>query len=62
MWWTEEIESLVAKKKKRYQKWLSTKGYEDKQAYLEIKRQTRRIIGAERMECGTENAKKLICT
>jgi len=25
MWWTEEIEVLVAKKKKLYQKWLSTK-------------------------------------
>jgi len=38
MWWTEEIEYLVGKKKELYQKWLNTKRYEDKQAYLEIKR------------------------
>jgi hypothetical protein len=39
MWWTEEIEGLVAKKKRKlYQKWLNTKRYEDKQPYLEIKR------------------------
>ena len=50
MWWTEEIKGLVAKKKKVYQKWLSTKRYEDKHAYLEIKRQTRRIIRAEKNE------------
>ena len=50
MWWAEEIESLVTKKKQLYQKWLSTKRYEDKQAYLEIKRQTRRIITAEKNE------------
>jgi len=36
MWWTEEIEGLVVKNKKLYQKWLNTKRYEDKQAYLEI--------------------------
>ena len=49
MWWTEEIESLVAKKKKKlYQKWLNTKRYDDKHAYLEIKRQTRGIIRAEK--------------
>ena len=41
MWWTEEIEGLVAKMKKLYQKCLSTKGYEDRHAYLEIKRETR---------------------
>ena len=50
MWWTEEIEGLVAKKKKLYQKWLSTKRYEDIHAYLEINRQTRRIIRAEKNE------------
>jgi len=51
MWWTEEIEGLVAKKKKKlYQKWLSTKRYEDKHAYREIKRQRRRIIKAEKNE------------
>ena len=42
MWWTEEMEGFVAKKKKKlYQKWLNTKRYEDKQAYLEIKRHER---------------------
>ena len=41
MWWTEEIEDLVAKKKTLYHKWLSTKRHEDKQVYLEIKRQMR---------------------
>jgi hypothetical protein len=46
----EEIEGLVPKKKKLYQKWLSTKRYEDKRAYLEINRQTRRIITAEKNE------------
>jgi hypothetical protein len=46
MWWTEKIKSF--KKKKLCQKWLNTKRYEDKQAYLEIKRQTRRIIIAEK--------------
>jgi len=50
MWWTEEIEGLVAEKKKLYQKWLSTKRYEDKNAYLEIKRQPRRITTAEKNE------------
>jgi hypothetical protein len=50
MWWTLEIEGLVAKNKKLYQKWLNTKRYEDKQAYLEIKRQTRGIIRAEKNE------------
>jgi len=50
MWWTEEIEDLVGKKKELYQKWLNTKRYEDKQAYLEIKRKTRRIIIAEKNE------------
>jgi len=49
-WWTEEIEGLIEKKKKLYQKWLNTKRYEDKQAYLESKRQTRRIIIAEKNE------------
>ena len=38
MWWTEEIEGFIEKKKKLYQKWLNTRRYEDKQAYLEIKR------------------------
>jgi uncharacterized protein YacL (UPF0231 family) len=33
-----------------YQKWLNTKIYEDKTAYLEIKRQTRRMIIAEKNE------------
>jgi hypothetical protein len=47
IWWTDEIECLVAKQN---QKWLSTKRYEDKQAYLENKRQTRRIIRAEKNE------------
>jgi len=37
MWWTEETESFI-EKKRPYQKWLNTKKYEDKQAYLEIKR------------------------
>jgi len=37
IWWTDEIEGLVAKKKKLYQKWLSTKRYKDKHAYLEIR-------------------------
>jgi len=32
MRWAEEIEGLVTKKKKLYQKWLSTKRYEDKHA------------------------------
>jgi len=32
MWWTEEFEGIVAKKKKLYQKWLNTKRYEDKYA------------------------------
>ena len=41
---------LVAKKKKLYQKWLSTKRYEDKHAHLEIKRQMRKIIRAEKNE------------
>jgi len=41
MWWTEEIEGFVAKKKKLYHKCLSKKGHEDKHAYLEIKRETR---------------------
>ena len=41
MWWTEEIEGLIEKKKKLHQKWLNTKRYEDKQVCLEIKRQTR---------------------
>jgi hypothetical protein len=50
MWWTEEIEGLIEKKKKLYQKWLNTKRHEDKQAYLEIKRQTRRITVAEKNE------------
>ena len=50
MWWTEDIENLVGKKKELYQKWLYTKRYEDKQAYLEIKRKTRRIIIAEKNE------------
>ena len=50
MWWTEEIEDFVGKKKELYQKWLHTKRYEDKQAYLEIKRKTRRIIIAEKNE------------
>jgi hypothetical protein len=49
MWWTEEIEGLI-EKKELYQKWLNTKRYVDKQAYLEIKRQTRRIIIAENNE------------
>jgi hypothetical protein len=40
-WWTEETEGQKKKKKKLYQKWLNTKRYEDKQVYLEIKRQTR---------------------
>ena len=30
MWWTEEIEDLVEKKKEVYQKWLNMKRYEDK--------------------------------
>jgi len=47
MWWTEEIEGFVEEKKKNiYQKWLNTKRQEDKHAQLEIKRQTRGIIGA----------------
>ena len=50
MWWTEQIEGLIEKKKKLYQKWLNTKRYEDKREYLEIKRQTRRIIVAETNE------------
>jgi len=50
MWWTEEIEGLVKRKKKLYQKWLNTKRYEDKQACLEIKMQTKRIIIAEKNE------------
>ena len=50
IWWTEEIENLVAKKKTLYQKWLSTKRQEDKQVYLEIKRQTRGAITAEKNE------------
>jgi hypothetical protein len=50
MWWTEEIKGLIEKRKKLYQKWVNTKRYEDKQAYLEIKRQTRRIIIAEENE------------
>jgi len=50
MWWTEEIEDLVGKKKELYQKGLNTKRYKDKQAYLEIKRKTRRIITAEKNE------------
>jgi hypothetical protein len=33
MRWTEEIEGLIEKrKKKKYQKWLNTQRYEDKQA------------------------------
>jgi len=47
VWFLLLKKGLVAKTKKLYQKWLSTKRYEDKQAYLEIKRQTRRIIRAE---------------
>jgi hypothetical protein len=35
---------------KLYHKWLNTKVYEYKQAYLEIKRQTRRRIIAEKKE------------
>ena len=50
MWWTEEIEDLIDRKKKQYQKWLNTKREEDKQAYLETKRQARRIIIAEKNE------------
>jgi len=38
------------KEKKLYQKKLNTKRYEDKQAYLEIKRQTRGIVRAEKNE------------
>jgi hypothetical protein len=50
MWWTEEIEGLIDKKKKPYQKRLNTKREEDKKACLETKRQTRRIIIAEKNE------------
>ena len=50
MWWTEEIEDLVAKKKTLYQKWLNTKRHEDKQMCLEIKRQMRGIIREEKNE------------
>jgi hypothetical protein len=48
MWWTEEIEGFIEKNKKLCQKWLNTKRYEDKEAYIEIKRQTGRIIIAEK--------------
>jgi hypothetical protein len=41
---------LVAKKKTLYQKLLSTKRQEDKQVYLEIKRQTKGAITAEKNE------------
>jgi len=50
MWRTEEIEGFVEKKKKLYQKWLNTKRHEDKQVYLAIERQTRRIVIAEKNE------------
>jgi len=58
MWWTEEIEDLVEKKKKLYQKWLNTKRYEDIQEYLEIKRKTRRTIIVENNEMWERKAKK----
>lgn len=48
MWWTEEVEGLIEKKNKLYQKWLNAKRYEDKQEHVEIKRQTRKIIIAEK--------------
>ena len=38
------------KKKTLYQKWLSTKRHEDKQMYLEIRRQKRGIIREEKNE------------
>jgi len=50
MWWTEEIEDLVEKKKELCRKWLNTKRYDDKQEYLEIKRKTIQTIIAEKNE------------
>ena len=50
MWWTEEIEYLIEKKKELQHKLLNTKTYEDKKSHIEIKRQTRRIIIAEKNE------------
>ncbi|XP_045463753.1 uncharacterized protein LOC123673309 [Harmonia axyridis] len=46
LWWTEEIEDLIAKKKSAYLKWISSREQEDKEVYMAIKRTTRQSVTA----------------
>lgn len=50
IWWTREIEQLIQQKKQAYLKWLTTKDQEDKQAYDNIKRETRQKINHSKNE------------
>ncbi|XP_044745289.1 uncharacterized protein LOC123307136 [Coccinella septempunctata] len=46
LWWNDEIEELIRRKKQLYQKWLNTQTEEDRGSYMEMKRLTRRTISA----------------
>jgi len=51
MWWTEEIEGLVAKKREKLcQICVKHRSISRYRAYLETERQTRRIIRAQKNE------------
>lgn len=44
VWWTEEIEGFLKKKKETYLKWLSSKTVEDRQKYIDVKNLVRNKV------------------
>ena len=44
VWWSTDIEDLVIAKKAAYNKWLTTRGVEDRKEYINVRRETNKRI------------------
>ena len=42
-WWTDEVQDVVKKKMKMFRKWIKTRRAEDREEYVEARRETERI-------------------
>lgn len=59
LWWNSEVENMIDEKKRKYIKWLTTKDQDDRQAYLEIRRQTRNKIATEKRNMWDKKCKEI---
>ncbi|XP_044757762.1 uncharacterized protein LOC123315921 [Coccinella septempunctata] len=59
IWWNDEIEEIIAQKKKAYMKWITTRLQEDRDTYNAMKRATRNKINKAKNEIWDKKCREI---